>query len=163
MDFQVGDQVVHWTYGPGQVIRVDEKNVSGQAVSYYVVQVRDMTIWVPKSNSGESSLRFPTPANKFQEIFAILNGPGEPLSSDRFERKTQLLERMKGGQLASICQVIRDLATFKLSKKMNDSDIAIMERAQNFLLNEWILALSVPLKQAEHELKLILEKKSPTM
>jgi len=60
MNFQVGDQVVHWTYGPGEVIQLDEKALSGQTELYYVVQIRDMTLFVPINDQAETSLRLPT-------------------------------------------------------------------------------------------------------
>lgn len=29
MDFHEGDTVMHWTYGLGQIIRLEERNLSG--------------------------------------------------------------------------------------------------------------------------------------
>lgn len=157
--FQVGERVVHWIYGPGEVIKLEEKELSGQAAQYYVVQLKDMTIWVPADNTnGKSSLRRPTSADQFQHLFAILSSPGEPLSQDRMERKTQVLEAMRDGTIESVCRVIRDLSFFGRTKKLNDYDVSTLERAQNFLLNEWKLALSVPFDQAQEELKLMLGK-----
>jgi RNA polymerase-interacting CarD/CdnL/TRCF family regulator len=156
MNFQVGDQVVHWTYGPGEVIQLDEKALSGQTELYYVVQIRDMTLFVPINDKAETSLRLPTPAEEFESLFTILRSPAEPLSGDRWERKTELISRMKDGRLESICQVIRDLVVFRQSKKLNDYDNAILDRAQNFLLNEWQISLGVTRNQAEHELYALL-------
>jgi RNA polymerase-interacting CarD/CdnL/TRCF family regulator len=159
MNFRVGDQVVHWTYGPGEVIQLDEKVLSGRSEKYYVVQVRDMTLFVPITDQGQASLRVPTPADEFEHLFEILKGPEQPLSGDRWERKNQLMAMMKDGRLESICQVIRDLVAFRRTKKLNDYDSAILERAQNFLLNEWHISLGVPRSQAEHDLHRLLEQK----
>jgi RNA polymerase-interacting CarD/CdnL/TRCF family regulator len=159
MNFEVGDQVVHWTYGPGEIIQLDEKSLSGQTELYYVVQIRDMTLFVPINDQAETSLRLPTPADEFEELFTILKSPAETLSGDRWERKNQLMTRMKDGRLESICQVIRDLVVFRQAKKLNDYDTAILDRAQNFLINEWQISLGVPRAQAEHELQDILGEK----
>jgi CarD family transcriptional regulator len=159
VNFAVGDQVVHWTYGPGEVIQLDEKVLSGQKEQYYVVQIRDMTLFVPINDQGQTSLRLPTPSGEFESLFAILKSPEEPLSSDRWERKNQLLAQMKDGRLESICKVIRDLVAFRRSKKLNDFDAAILERAQNFLLNEWQISLGATKVEAERELNALLEKK----
>jgi RNA polymerase-interacting CarD/CdnL/TRCF family regulator len=156
MTFHVGDQVVHWAYGLGAIIQLDEKELSGHASQYYVVQIRDLTIWVPLNEMGERCLRLLTPAREFQKFFDILASPGEPLSPDRFERKTQLTERMKDGTLASICQVIRDLSYYKQTKKMNENDTSTLKRARGFLLDEWSAALSVPAQNAESELMALL-------
>jgi len=154
--YQVGDQVIHWSYGLGKIIQMDEKELSGQTGKYYVVQIRDLTIWVPVSETGERSLRFPTPARDFQRLFRVLASPGEPLSTDRLERKIHLSEQMKDGSLESICRVVRDLTLHKRLKKMNDNDNNILERARSFLLNEWSVALAVPVQQADRELRKLL-------
>ncbi len=156
MEFQVGDQVVHTVYGPGVIIQLDEKEIAGDTTVYYVVQVAELTIWVPRINAGSTSLRFPTPPGEFRKLFEILGATPEPLPADRLERKAHLLEQVRDGTLRSICRAVRDLSYYKISKKMNDIDALILERAKKFLLTEWQLALSVSEWQAEKDLKKIL-------
>ena len=156
MNFHVGDQVIHWAYGPGVIIQLDEKELFGLSNKYYVVKLRDLTIWVPIAQTSECCLRFPTPAREFPKLFRILASPGEPLSADRFERKTLLTGRFKDRTLESICLVVRDLTLRKRQKKMNDDDSSLLDRARNFLLNEWSIVFSVPVQQAELELKELL-------
>lgn len=162
MGFQVGDQVVHWVYGPGEIIQLDEKQLSGHTKQYYVVQIRDLNLWVPVGESGESSLRFPTPASDFEKLYELLSSQGEPLPDDRMERKTLLTDQLKDGTLESVCRVVRDLTLHARTKKMNDNDRTIMERAKSFLLNEWRMALSIPDDQAERKMNELLGGELPT-
>jgi CarD family transcriptional regulator len=155
--FQVGDQVIHWVYGLGEIIQLDEKELSGKTRKYYVVQTSDLTLWVPRNKTGENCLRFPTPARDFQTLFRILASPPEPLSPDRFVRKTQLTERLQDRTLESVCRVVRDLVYCKRTRKINENDLSVLARARTFLLNEWSVALSVPVQQAEQELSNLLE------
>ncbi|MBE0408833.1 MAG: hypothetical protein IBX69_03785 [Anaerolineales bacterium] len=155
--FQVGDQVIHWIYGLGEITQLDEKVVSGQTGKYYVVRTSDLTLWVPLDKSGENCLRFPTPARDFHTLFHILASPGEALSPDRFERKTQLSERLQERTIESICRIVRDLVDYKRTKKINEYDQSTLARARTFLLNEWSAALSVPVQQAEQELRDLLK------
>jgi CarD family transcriptional regulator len=155
--FQVGDQVVHWAYGPGVITQLDEKSLSGRTRQYYVVQMSNLTLWVPVDQTDNSSLRLPTPKEDFKDLFQILASPGKPLSSDRNERRLQLVDRLKDHKLASICGVIRDLTLHKRLKKMNDTDNSTLERSRNLLINEWSIALSIPIQQAERELRKLLE------
>ena len=154
--FQVGDQVIHWAYGLGKIIQLDEKELSGHIEQYYVVKIRDMTLWVPINETGESSMRCLTPARDFQKLLKILSSPGEPLSDDRLERKKQLMDRLKDGTVESICRVIRDLALNKRRIRMNENDKVIQNRAMNLLLDEWSIVLSVSIQQAGHELQELL-------
>ena len=154
--FKVGDQVIHWVYGLGEIIQIEEKVLSGHTAQYYVVQIRDLTLWVPLNEAGEDCLRLPTPVGDFQILFRLLASPGEPLSKERFARRTQLTELLKGRTLESTCRVVRDLVYHKRTNKLNQYDNTILKRARNFLLNEWSAILSVSIYQAENELKILL-------
>ena len=156
MDYQVGDKVIHASYGLGEIVQIDEKYIHERLMLCYVVSIRDMTIWVMADEAGKSGLRLPTPGSDFEKLFSILRSPGEPLPVDRFERKTQLLDRMKDGRLASICSVIRDLIFYRQARKFNDYDKSTLERAKDLLLTEWMYSLSVSLVQAKSELMHIL-------
>jgi RNA polymerase-interacting CarD/CdnL/TRCF family regulator len=156
-NFQVGDIVVHQSHGPGEVIEVDEKTLNGRAESYYVVRMNDLTLWVPVDAQTPSTLRAPTPAHDFEHIFDILRGPGDPLPVDRLERKNYLSQHLRDGTLESICIVIRDLNTLRRQKKLSESDTAVFERAQKFLVSEWSLSLGVSPEEAQRSLEALLQ------
>ena len=148
--FQVGDRVIHWTYGPGQIVKVEEKQVASETVQYYKVQVKDLTIWVPLAEGEKVRLRNPTPASEFKKVVKILSRGGEPLAEDRLQRKAQLLTRLQEGKTESTCMVIRDLACYGKQKKLSESDAMILERAQKFLLDEWVISLNTTMADAQH-------------
>jgi len=156
MNYQVGDKVIHYNYGLGEIVQMDDKFIHERQMQCYVVRTRDLTIWVTADEPGHSSIRLPTPRSDFEKLFAILRSPGEPLPVDRYDRKTHLLARMKNGELASICSVIRDLTSYRRAKKLNDYDKSTLERAQSFLLAEWMHSLAVTQVQASNELMQLL-------
>ncbi len=163
MQFQVGESVVHSTYGLGVIVQIDQKVISGSATNCYVIQVGEMTIWVPLSRADAGILRPPTPAAAFTSLFEILRSPGQPLSSDRLERRTHLVEQLKDGRLEVICQLVRDLSALKRTGKLNDHDKTILERSERFLLSEWELVLSVPAFQAEKTMRDLLAETAPKL
>lgn len=156
MVFQVGDRVIHREHGLGEIIQLDKKELFGRSDRYYVVKIRDITLWVQMSQKMAGSLRYLTPPEEFKTLFKVLKSPGEPLPPDRLERKNLLTERMKDGTLESVCCVIRDLISFKQANKMNEYDNAILKRARGFLLDEWSNVLSVPIQQADDKLDELL-------
>lgn len=158
MDFQLGDSVVHWSFGIGKVVGMEERTLSGKKASFYLVQVRDLTICVPVDDRTESRLRAPTSPREFKKLFAILKGEGEPLSEDRMERKSLLRKRLADGRAEAICKVIRDLSTLALKKPLNDDDRNLLHRAQNLLCAEWSYSFALPVEQAENELMRLLAK-----
>ena len=152
MKFDVGDSVVHCTYGLGKVVQKEERMLFGPNMWYYAVKIDDMMIWVPSDDRLETRLRPPTRGAEFPKLMDILAGPGEQLPSDRHERKLLLVEWLKDGRAASLCRVIRGLANFRQVRPLNDYDQVLMKRVQRALIGEWVYSLSVSAAQAEHEL-----------
>jgi RNA polymerase-interacting CarD/CdnL/TRCF family regulator len=157
MDFNIGDQVMHWTHGLGQIVGLEERTLSGTRILYYAVKVRDMTVWVPADDELDKRLRQPTPASGFKHLFAILSDEGEPLPEDRQERKLRMVEALKDGRAESLCRVIRDLSAYRLGKSLNESDQSLLKRAQTALLGEWSFSLSIPEAQAAMDLFRLLK------
>jgi CarD family transcriptional regulator len=156
MVFQVGDVVIHSIHGLGKVVRIEDKPIHGNTQSCYVVRTENLTVWVPIENGNQHSLRAPTPKREFESLYTALNGPNEPLPEDRQERKRILRELLNDGQLTSIFRVVRDLSSFGQKKKLSDEDKAMLERAVNSLLAEWVFSLSVPLAQARQKMDELL-------
>jgi len=156
MDFRVGDPVVHWSHGIGEIIGLEERTMAGKNTLYYVVKIREITVWVPADDKVLSRLRVPTSERKFKKLFAILSGPGASLSDNRLERKTQLHNGLADGKVETLCHVIRDLTSYGRRKSLNDNDKDVLERAQNLLVGEWKFSLSIPRADAEIELGRLL-------
>ncbi len=153
MKFKKGQTVMHWTYGLGKIVRLEHRSLLGQKTLYYAVAVGDMTVWVPADDQLEQRLRKPSSKAQLRRLRLLLGRPGMQLPQDRHERKTLLLEQLKDGRAESLCRVIRSLVTFGKVHGLNDSDEALLKRAQNALLGEWGYALSMTPQQAEQQLK----------
>lgn len=156
MSFKIGDKVIHWTYGLGEITQIEEKPINGQNTQCYVFQTIDMTIWIPINVEQQHSLRKPTSPKEFTRLYDILKSPGEQLQDDRVLRKNQLMAQMRDGQLASICKVVRDLNHIKRNGKLNDQERYILERAEKSLLTEWTYSLGLPLNQAQRAMVSLL-------
>jgi RNA polymerase-interacting CarD/CdnL/TRCF family regulator len=154
--FHKGDAVMHWTYGLGRVVRLEQRQLLGQKTLYYAVQVGDMTVWVPADEQLDQRLRKPSSKAQLRKLRLLLGRPGVTLPIDRHERKTILLEMLKDGRAESLCKVIRSLVGFAKTHPLNDNDQALLKRAQTALLAEWGHALSVPPAQAEVQLKRLI-------
>lgn len=163
MLYQKGDRIIHWAYGPGQIMGLDEKKLDGETQQYYVVEFnQNLTLWVPVNRGDEHSLRLPTPQNEFKHLFSILRGPAEILPEDRYMRQTELNERLRQGTTEAVCRVIRDITSRGREHKLNDNDVNVLRRAREFLLNEWMLSLNIPLNEAEVHLNSLLDENMHT-
>ncbi len=156
MSFEIGEKVIHLSYGLGEIVGIEERNVQGAPTRCYVVRTDDLTIWIPVDDIQQRSLRRPTPPEKFKELFAILSSQPEPLPEDRLARKELLQSMLKDGQLESICRLVRDLNNFKHVSKLNEQEKSILERALKSLLTEWIYASGISRSAAEKSMSDLL-------
>ncbi len=158
MSFHIGDKVIHSAYGLGEIVQIEEKMINDHLMNCYVVRASELMVWIPIKDLPQHSLRVPALPEEFIRLYSILTGPGEELLKDRVLRKEQLLTQMRDGQLASIFRVVRDLTSFKRSKKLNDQERSILERATSSLLTEWTYSLKLPVDQAYKAMTTMLEQ-----
>lgn len=158
--YKVGDIVVHWAYGSGKVVAVDDKGLPGKPCFYYVIEGNEQTLWVPAEETGKSSLHLPTSRSEFKLLINILRSQGEKMSNNSYQRRDQLDGRMQKASPKDLCLVIRDLNYRSHHRKLSSSDIRVFNHAQSLLLIEWERALETPREIAKNEMKWIL-KESP--
>lgn len=159
MKFQSGEWVVHCTYGLGQVKSIEERTFGNNTLLYYMVQVEDLTIWVPADENLQNRLRYPTSEAGFRKLLTTLSAPAEKLPEDRRQRNLHLLEMLKDGGAESLCKVIRDLTAYRHDRSWSDHDNELMRRTQKALIGEWSYILSVTPHEAEVELNRSLAHK----
>ena len=157
MTFHVGDPIMHWTFGLGNIIALEERAISDVKKLYYAVRIKDITVWVPVDGNVDNHLRPPMAALAFKKLLGILAKPGEPLPDDRQERKLHLLGQLRDGRAESLCRVISSLSSYQKVRALNGTDQNLMKRARNALLGEWTYVLAVSLSDAENELHRLLE------
>jgi RNA polymerase-interacting CarD/CdnL/TRCF family regulator len=156
MGFQIGEKVIHSTFGFGEIIKIEEKTIHGKLENCFVVQLSDMTIWVPINDSGYNTLRAPSSPEEFIETLPILTSPTENLEDDRLLRKKQLSDRLNDGHLSSICRVVRDLNNYQHQSKLNDQERSILARAVKSLLTEWTFSLGTSQLEARQAMENML-------
>lgn len=156
MGFQIGDWVVHCAHGLGQVHAIEERTNNNKAALYYMIQLRDFTVWVPADENQNSRLRPPASAVEFHKLLATLSEPADQLPDDRRQRNLQLLEMLKDGSVESMCRVLRNLAAHRHHRTWSEYDSALMNRVQKALVGEWSFIFSVPPLDAEVELQKLL-------
>jgi CarD family transcriptional regulator len=155
--YKIGDIIVHWTYGLGTVVAIDQKDIAGVTQQYYVIEVDPLKIWVPVEEANVSSIRFPTESIHFKALFEILRTPGELLPDHQFQRKTELRERMQKRTLGDLCHVIRDLTDRSRQHSLNQNDSSVLSRAEEHLVDEWVLSLGAERSNVLRELEVLLQ------
>jgi RNA polymerase-interacting CarD/CdnL/TRCF family regulator len=156
--YKVGDTVVHWTYGSGKILAVDDKGIPGEPCFYYVIEGNEQKLWVPVDENGKSSLHLPTPSTEFGQFISILRSAGEKMSDNPYQRENELDQRLQKMSLVDTCLIVRDLSYRSRSRKLSGNDIWVLKHAQSFLLDEWERSLGTSREKARVEMEWILKE-----
>ncbi|MEZ4846072.1 MAG: CarD family transcriptional regulator [Bdellovibrionota bacterium] len=112
--FEIGDKAVYPAHGVGIIERIDNKEISGTILSFYVMRIldTDMTVMIPSYRQRRSSKSFPiTKSARFSEIFES-NGDQTQRHGTAAIASTW---KKSSGSVYEIAQVMRDL--YVLEKK----------------------------------------------
>jgi RNA polymerase-interacting CarD/CdnL/TRCF family regulator len=157
MNYKIGDTVVHWTYGVGSVIGIEEVSLDGTAKWCYVIDVGALKLWVFVDDAIKGSLRLPMEGSQFKHFLEILTKPGEPLPDRYLQRKIALRNRMEKRTLEGLCRVIRDLTDRGRNHSLSSEDSSVLFSAQEHLLDEWVLSLGTERSKALREMEALLQ------
>lgn len=155
---EIGDRIVHKTFGVGLITALVEKQLlEDSARLYYEVSLEKATIWVPVESTYPSPFRLLTTENELPECQQILEGKPEPLD-DNFRVRFLFVDlQLKKGSLEAICEVVRDLTARSQKKHLSKGDQSRLQLAKETLFKEWSASKGIPVLEAEEEVEALLQ------
>ncbi len=139
--FQIGDYVVCPGHGVGQIANVENKDLSGEIKSFYIIKVvsNGMTVMVPTdSKDGVRSL---VSKIEIEDVFVLLGNHDVKVDNSTWNRRhREYLAKVKTGSLLEIADVLRQLLLLKVSKKLSFGEKKMLEQCKDLLVKE--IALS---------------------
>jgi CarD family transcriptional regulator len=160
--FEIGDAVVHPTRGGGVVMGIEELQRRGESERYYEIkllsQVRS-TLMIPVKRADEVGLRPATPQSEISRVWAVLRADPEALPDDHRDRKGQLEQILRTGDVIKLAETVRDLGWRK--KREDGLTIGgrrIFKRAIKLLASEIAATENSALKESQIRIKACLRK-----
>jgi RNA polymerase-interacting CarD/CdnL/TRCF family regulator len=112
MMFQIGARIIHPSYGAGTVIKIEKLPCLGSNKLYYSIELLDdpkTHVWIPIKDAEEKGMRHPTSKSQLNLIWRVLRSEPETLSRDHRKRLEYLQEKLHGGDIFQIVEVVRDM------------------------------------------------------
>jgi len=158
--FDVGDSAVYPGHGVGVIEAIESKTIVGREQLFYILRIVDngMTIMIPTGNIDVVGLREVIPPVEIPRVFEILKERRVSLDSQTWNRRyREYMEKINGGSIFSIAEVLRDLQVLKMGKTLSFGERKILDTAKNLLVKE--LAVARDCREAEIliEIKKIFE------
>jgi len=159
MQFKVGDQVMHANHGNGQIVAIEEKQLSGrESRLFYRVALSKSTVWVPTDSDSASSLRSLVSNADLTNCRELLKSRPVQLNTNRQQRGRDRTDSLRVGSFEISCEVIRDLTAYGWRKPLSESDAMALRKIQEAVCREWASAQSVTLLEASQEITALLQE-----
>lgn len=154
MDFAVGDKVVYPAHGVAEVVSIEEREIGGNALHFYVLRVMEngMRVMVPTSNADQIGLREIVTSDEADQVFDVLKKREKITESVTWNRRyREYMEKIKTGSIFEVAKVLRDLYVLKGDKELSFGERKMLDTARSLLVRE--ISLSKGMTQEEVETK----------
>jgi CarD family transcriptional regulator len=158
--FDIGDSAVYPGHGVGVIEAIEAKAISGREQLFYILRIADngMTIMIPTTNIDVVGLREVIPPMEIPKVFQILKEKRISIDIQTWNRRyREYMEKINGGSIFSIAEVLRDLQVLKLEKNLSFGERKILDTARNLLVKELAVARDCKESEILSELKKIFE------
>ena len=143
--FSIGDKIVYPRHGAGVIEGIEEKEVLGEKLKYYVIRIAlgDMCMLVPMDNMETSGIREITSRKELQEIYDILSGKTSSMCKNWSKRYRE----------NEISELVKNLTVADREKKLSTGEKRMLENAAQLLISELMLILDEPYDKVEEAVK----------
>ncbi|MGE5598768.1 MAG: CarD family transcriptional regulator [Bacteroidota bacterium] len=151
MDFQIGDRVVYPMHGAGVIEAVEEREISGSKMEYYIIRLAlgEMKVMVPCRNVSDLGLRVVIAPSQVDQVLAILQDKSGEMPSNWSHRYRANLDKIRTGDIFAVAEVVRNLASREREKGLSSGERRMLENARQILYSEIALARDISQAQVE--------------
>ncbi len=144
--YQVGDKVVYPVHGAGVVEAIERRDIGGLARDCYILNLPfcGLKVTVPVTAAEQLGLREIMSARDAGRVLDILEGgetAGLPQLPEKWNHRFRLLvDKIKGGDVVELAQIVHNLAERERKKPLSSSEKRLFEQAREILFSElWLL------------------------
>lgn len=147
--FNVGDRVVYPMYGAGVIEGIEDRDIDGKLITYYVlkISVNNLKIMVSVEKAEKCGLRNVVSPD---DVMHIVEEADIIEMSDNWNlRYKENMEKLKTGDLLKVMQVFKTLFVREKNKSLSNIEKKLMGTARQIILSEIILSKDVDKHGAE--------------
>jgi CarD family transcriptional regulator len=146
MMFNIGDKVVYPMHGAGVIEDIEEREISGEKVRYYIIKLPmgEMKAMVPLDKANEVGLRQIIDEDQILKVYEVLKAQSSNMPINWNHRYRANLEKIKSGSIFEVAEVVRNLVRRDRQKGLSTGEKKMLENARRILLSELVLAQNAP-------------------
>ncbi len=147
--YSIGDRVVYPMYGAGVIENIEDRDIDGKTITYYVLKipVSNLKIMVSVEKAEKCGLRNIVSA---EDVMHIVEDADIIEMSDNWNQRYQdNMAKLKTGDLFKVMQVFKTLFVRERNKSLSNIEKKLMGTARQIILSEIILSKDVDKTGAE--------------
>lgn len=155
--FEIGDKIVYPIYGAGTINGLEEKEIDGRKILYYVllIPVGNLKIMVPAAKAEMLNIRKVFSSDEVIEIIKEVSPIAMP---DNWNiRYKDNMEKIKTGDLKLVAEVYKTLIFRERQKPLSSAEKKMLGTVKQIILSEIIVSNDVDKPEAEKILESSLE------
>ncbi|MEO7145278.1 MAG: CarD family transcriptional regulator [Bryobacteraceae bacterium] len=162
MTFQIGEKVVYPNHGVATIENISSRSFGAELQRFYLLRLtyNSLTVMVPFSHVEELRLRKVTKNGEIERVLSFLSVGRCHCSTDWKDRFKENSERMSGGVLLDIAEVLKSLLILQGEKPLSFREKKMLDRARHMLITELSISRGLPEPDAGAMLDRALAKAS---
>jgi CarD family transcriptional regulator len=128
-------------HGAGVIEAIEEKMILGESRRYYILHIPfgDMKVMIPCDSTDSVGVRGIIHESQLPSIEKALTDDSTEMSGNWNRRYRENMEKLKTGDPADVCEVVRNLMRIDRVKKLSTGEKKMLSNAKQILLSELIL------------------------
>ena len=149
--YQKGDKIVYPLYGAGVIEDLEDKEVDGEILTYYVlnIPVGNLKIMISAAKAEDQKVRGIHPKDEIVDELNKTLSLDATMPDNWNQRYKENMERIKSGELGQVAIVFRSLLFRERERGLSTAEKKMMTTAKQIILSELILSLEVDKVEAE--------------
>lgn len=137
--FRIGDKVVYPNHGVGIIEHISHRTIGDTDQQFYLLRIEssNLRVMVPCANAVTVGMRAITDVGELASILDYLSRPEVVASSTDWKwRFKENSEKMRGGSLDQVAEVLKSLAQLNQTKPLSFREKKMLDRAVLLLAGE---------------------------
>jgi CarD family transcriptional regulator len=149
--FGIGDKVVYPTHGVGKIESIEEKEIAGQKIKCYVLNIlgKDLKIIVPVFNAQKVGLRQIIKEEEVERVLNILKDEINNMPPKWNKRYSFNLDKIRTGSIYEIAEVFKNLTRLGRKKELSFGERKMLDSTKELIVVEIAHSKKIGTAQAE--------------
>jgi CarD family transcriptional regulator len=145
-------------HGAGVVESIEDRQILGESRRYYILRlpIGEVTIMIPCDSTDTVGVREVIGRKELKSVDKALKGNSDEISGNWNRRYRDNMEKLKSGQLPSVCEVVRNLMRAEKKKKLSMGEKKMLTSAKQILMSELILVSERDAVEIEEHISMLV-------